>query len=144
MTINNITTTALAAGIVSWNKPQNLLSFIHSFSSSSQLEQWVPFGVSAITHMFRHTVEHLWTSDQTVTETSTYTGQHNIAYKHKRQTSMSRTGFEPSIPVTKRRRSTYALYRAATGVGKIFLHILFNLKVPYIPLTSFQLYNRCS
>jgi hypothetical protein len=31
-----------------------------------------------ITHTIRHTVGLLWTSDQPVTETSTYTGQHNI------------------------------------------------------------------
>jgi hypothetical protein len=35
------------------------------------------FGVSVITHT-RHTVGLLWTSDQSVAETSTYTGQHNI------------------------------------------------------------------
>jgi hypothetical protein len=46
-------------------------------------------------------------SDQPVTETSTYTGQHN------RQTSMPRVAFEPTTPATQ----TYALYRAATGIG---------------------------
>jgi hypothetical protein len=36
-----------------------------------------PFGVSVITHT-RHTVGLFWTSDQPVTEASTYTRQHNI------------------------------------------------------------------
>jgi hypothetical protein len=56
-------------------------SFIHSsihFSLGSQLEHKAPFGVSVITHTFRLTVGLLWTSDQPVAETSTYTGQHNI------------------------------------------------------------------
>jgi hypothetical protein len=34
--------------------------------------------VSVITHTSRHTVGLLWTSDQPVAETSTYTGEHNI------------------------------------------------------------------
>jgi hypothetical protein len=29
-------------------------------------------------HTYRHTVGLVWTSDQPVAETSTYTGQHNI------------------------------------------------------------------
>jgi hypothetical protein len=37
-----------------------------------------PFGVFVITHTIRHTVGLLWTSDQLVAETSTYTGQHKI------------------------------------------------------------------
>jgi hypothetical protein len=53
-------------------------SIHHHFSCSSQLEQRAPFGVSVITHTIRHTVGLLWTSDQPVAETSTYTGQHNI------------------------------------------------------------------
>jgi hypothetical protein len=52
----------------------------------------------------------LSTSDQPVAETSTYTGQHN------RQTSTPRAGFEPAITATKRPQ-TYALDRAATGIG---------------------------
>jgi hypothetical protein len=31
-----------------------------------------------LNHTYRHTVGLLWTSDQPVAETSTYTGQHNI------------------------------------------------------------------
>jgi hypothetical protein len=55
-----------------------LFSFIHSFSFRSQLEHRAPFGVFVITHTIRHKVGLLWTSDQPVAETSTYTGQHNI------------------------------------------------------------------
>jgi hypothetical protein len=53
-------------------------SIHHHFSCSSQLEKRAPFGVSVITHTIRHTVGLLWTSDQHVSEASTYTGQHNI------------------------------------------------------------------
>jgi hypothetical protein len=66
------------------------------------------FGVSW-SHTIRHTVWLFWTSDQPVAETSAYTGQHNI------QTSMSRVGFEPA---------TYALDRAATGIGLYYSYIL--------------------
>jgi hypothetical protein len=38
----------------------------------------LPFEVSVITHIKGHTVGLLWTSDQPVAETSTYTRQHNI------------------------------------------------------------------
>jgi hypothetical protein len=37
--------------------------------------QWFPLAFCMI--VFRHTVGLLWTSDQPVAETSTYTGQHN-------------------------------------------------------------------
>jgi hypothetical protein len=55
-------------------------------------------------------------SDQPVTETSTYTGQHN------RQTSMPRAGFEPATPTTKRPQ-TY-VDRVATGIGSLLVFIL--------------------
>jgi hypothetical protein len=69
------------------------------------------FRVSVIIHIPRHTVGLLWTSDQPVAEASTYTGQHN------RQTSMPRAGFERATPGTKRPQ-TYALDRAAIGIGE--------------------------
>jgi hypothetical protein len=40
------------------------------------LMQWFPLAFCMI--IFRHTVGLLWTSDQPASETSTYTGQHNI------------------------------------------------------------------
>jgi hypothetical protein len=52
--------------------------FVNSFSCSSHLEHKAPFGVSVITHILIHKVGLLWTSDQPVAETSTYTGQHNV------------------------------------------------------------------
>jgi hypothetical protein len=54
--------------------------FIYSFSCSSQLEQREgPFGgFCDHAHTVRHTVGLLWTSDQPIIETCTYTGQHNI------------------------------------------------------------------
>jgi hypothetical protein len=53
------------------------MSFIH-FPVGSQLEHRAPFRVSVIAHTIRHMVGLLWASDQPGTETSTYTGQHNI------------------------------------------------------------------
>jgi hypothetical protein len=100
-----------------FNDVQSLLrySFIH-FPVVPNLEHKARFGGSVITYTVRHTVGLLWTSDQPVAEASTYTGQ------HKRQTSMSRAGFEPAIPATKRPQ-TYALDRAVTGIG-LFNYIL--------------------
>jgi hypothetical protein len=52
-------------------------SLIHSQALIVQDEPLASvFGVSW-SHTHRHTVGLLWTSDQTVAETSTYTGQHN-------------------------------------------------------------------
>jgi hypothetical protein len=42
------------------------------------MEHRAPIGVSVITYTIRHTVRLLWTSDQPVADTSTYTGEHNI------------------------------------------------------------------
>jgi len=58
-----------------------------------------------------HSVGLLWTSDQPDSENSTC--QHPT---HKRVTSMTLTGFEPTIP-TSQRPQTDALDRAATGTG---------------------------
>jgi hypothetical protein len=85
-------------------------AFIH-FPVGSQLEHRAPFGVSVITHTIRHTVGLLWTSDQPVAEAW-------ATHKHKRQASIPSAGFEPVIPATKRPQ-TYALDRAATGIGRI-------------------------
>jgi hypothetical protein len=55
------------------------IHFIHSQALIVQDGLWHPFsGCLYHTHNFRHTVGLLWTSDQSVAETSTYTGQHNI------------------------------------------------------------------
>jgi hypothetical protein len=53
-------------------------SFLHSFSCTFPTSNKGPFRGFLITHTIRHTVELLWTSDQPVAETSTYTGQHNV------------------------------------------------------------------
>ena len=53
----------------------------------------------------------LWTSDQPDALTSTW--QHTT---HKRQTSMSLAGLEPTIPASERQQ-THALDLAATGTG---------------------------
>jgi hypothetical protein len=62
----------------------------------------------------RHTPQSvglLWTRDRPVAEIS------NWQYKHcTRQTSMPPVGFEPTIPASVRPQ-TYALDRAATGIG---------------------------
>jgi hypothetical protein len=76
------------------------------FTFVPNLENRAPFGVSVITHTIRHTVGLLWTSDQPVAETSTYTAQHNI---QTQQTNIhAPSGIEPAIPATKRPQ-TYAL-----------------------------------
>jgi hypothetical protein len=54
-----------------------LCVFIH-FPVVPNLQHRAPFGVSVITHTIRHAVGRLWTSDQPVSEVSTYTGKHNI------------------------------------------------------------------
>jgi hypothetical protein len=98
---------------------------IHSliFRLGFQLEHRAPLGVSVITHAIRHTVGLLWTSDQPVAETSP--AQDNTTYKHERQTSMPRAEFEPTIPATKQPQ-TYALDRAATGIGFLsFEHTIY-------------------
>jgi hypothetical protein len=52
---------------------------IHSFIFfRSQLRTQGPFRGFVITHTIKHTIALLWTSDLTVAEASTYTGQHNI------------------------------------------------------------------
>jgi hypothetical protein len=60
----------------------------------------------------RQSVGLLWTSDQSVAETSTW--QHTNT--HKRQTSMPPVGFEPTIPASAR-PNAHALHCAATGIG---------------------------
>jgi hypothetical protein len=57
-----------------------LCSLIHSFTDAYSPGRTfgLPFRGVLITHTYRHTVGLLWTSDQPVAETSTYTGQHNI------------------------------------------------------------------
>jgi hypothetical protein len=82
------------------------------------------------TQEFTQTAGLSWTSDHPVARP--LPTQDKTTYKHKRQTSMPRVGFEPAIPATKQPQ-TYALDRAATGIGyvnkqlylisKIFLHI---------------------
>jgi hypothetical protein len=59
----------------------------------------------------------LWTSDQSVAEASKYTG-------HKRQTSVPSAGIDLATPAIKRPQ-TYALDRAATGIG-----------IPLLPTTK--------
>jgi hypothetical protein len=60
--------------------------------------------------MQRHTVRLLWTSDQPVAETSTYTGQHN------RHTSMPGAGLESATLATKWQQ-TYVIDSEATGIS---------------------------
>jgi hypothetical protein len=64
-------------------------------------------------YLIAHTVGLLWTSDQSVTEVSTYTGQHNIQTQEKNIDAPSRIGTrDPSNQAAK----TYALDLAATGI----------------------------
>jgi hypothetical protein len=53
--------------------------FVHSFINFPVIPnlEHGPFRVIVITHTIRHMVGLLWTSDQPVAETSTYTRQQN-------------------------------------------------------------------
>jgi hypothetical protein len=68
----------LTAAYIKESSGMFAVSFVIHFPVGSRLKHRAPFGVSVITHTIRHTVRLLWTSDQPVAETSTYTGQHNI------------------------------------------------------------------
>jgi hypothetical protein len=86
----------LCAEIQLWSHPVSRSCLSHCFQSlrsvcssshellilgisvRSFLMQWFPLAFYMI--VFRHTVELLWTSDQPVSEASTYTGQHNILW----------------------------------------------------------------
>jgi hypothetical protein len=102
----------LLCGLLNAESNPNYKALIHSFTGAYSPGRTfdLPFRGFLITHIQRHTVGLLWTSDQPVAEASTYTGQHN------RQTSMPREGFEPATPATKRPQ-TYASDRATTGIG---------------------------
>jgi hypothetical protein len=92
------------------------------------------FGVSW-SHTYRHTVGLLWTSDQPVAETSTFTGQHNV---WTQQTNIhAPSGIR--TPATKLPQ-TYTLDRAATGIGistftvlHLFCHITLKIWNIYLP-----------
>jgi hypothetical protein len=62
--------------------------------------------------------------------------QDNTTYKHKGQTRMPSAGFEPAIPATKRRQ-TYALDRAANGIGVCVGREII-LFMPLVPLMSWN------
>jgi hypothetical protein len=63
-----------------------------------------------------HSVGLLWTRDRPVAETSTW--QH----KHSQETDIhAPVGFEPTVPASERLQ-TYALDRAATGIGQMLSH----------------------
>jgi hypothetical protein len=61
---------------------------------------------------FTQTAGLSWTSDHPVARP--LPTQDKTTYKHNRQTSMPRAGFEPAIPATKQPQ-TYA----ATGIGYV-------------------------
>jgi hypothetical protein len=78
---------------------------------SQQVSRLFIFHLITLKHT-PHSAGILWTRDRPVAETSTW--QHTNT--HKRQTSMPPLGFEPTIPESARPQ-TYALDRAATGIG---------------------------
>jgi hypothetical protein len=59
-----------------------------------------------------HPLGLLWTSDQPVAETATYT----TCNKHKRRTSMPSAGFGPAIPTTERRQTCVIELTATTWI----------------------------
>ena len=68
---------------------------------------------------YTQTVGLLWTSDQPIADTATYT-THN---QHKEQISMPSAGFETMIPPLKRLQAC-ALNRTATGSGLLNPYLL--------------------
>ena len=88
--------------------------YIFFCGSATQRGSWPPhsWGFSITHNDAPQSVGLLWTSDQLVAETSTWTTL-NI---HNRQTSMTAAGFEPIISAGERPQ-IYALDHAATGTG---------------------------
>ena len=70
-------------------------------------------------HSIRQTHIH---STATLDEWSDRCRGNYLHNKNNRQTSMHPAEFEPAIPGNKRPQ-THALYRAVTGIGKIFLFL---------------------
>jgi hypothetical protein len=70
-------------------------------------------------HTYRHTVGLLWTSDQP--SQRPLPAQDNTTYKYNRH-PCPKAGFEPTTPAIKWPQ-TYALDRAATGIGCMY-HLL--------------------
>jgi hypothetical protein len=87
--------------------------FIHSFTGAYSPGRTfgLPFRGFFITHIQTNGRTPLDESERLPT-------QDNTTYKHNRQTSMPRVGFEHAPPATKRSQ-TDALDRAATGLGFI-------------------------
>jgi hypothetical protein len=88
--------------------------------SAAQRGLWSPRSRgSLITHNDApQSVGLLWTSDQLVTETSTWPHKHT----HNRKTSMSPVGLEPTIAAGERPQTySYALDRATTGTSSLML-----------------------
>jgi hypothetical protein len=77
--------------------------------------QWFPLAFCMI--VFRHTVGLLWTSDQPVSETSTYTEQRNIETQETNIYALSgiRT-HDPTIQATKFHTSDLAATVVCNGI----------------------------
>ena len=113
--------------------PQPLSSFPSSFlivtcfvSSGATAPQWAR--ASSFTRFLDHTERRVTVGRTPLDEWSArrrdlYLTTYNT---HNRQTSMSPVGFEPTISAGERPQ-TYALYRAATGIG-------FDSHLPFVPL----------
>ena len=67
---------------------------------------------------------HEWSAQRT----DLYLKTHNT---HKRQTSMPPAGFEPTIPASERPQ-TQVLDRAATGIGRYMLYIIYSISPIYV------------
>ena len=61
-----------------------------------------------------------------------YLTKHNT---HKRQTSRTSAGFEPTIPASERPQ-TYALDRTATGIGIIIIIIIIIIPRVFLPANT--------
>jgi len=72
--------------------------FFFVSGAAAQIDLRLPRLEVSIQHRDTSLLAHLWTNDQLVAETATFT-THN---KHKRRTSMPSAVFEPAIPAIKR------------------------------------------
>jgi hypothetical protein len=102
-----------------------LSSFFFFYGSAAQSGSRLPPLLMFLDHTLldthKHAVELLWTSDRLVTVAATYT----TLNRHKRQTSVPSTAFEPAISGIGRLQ-TYVLDGKATEIGLLcfLVHII--------------------
>jgi hypothetical protein len=95
--------------------------------------QW--FSLAFCMIVFRHTVGILWTSDQSVAETSTYTGQHNIETQETNIHALS--GIQTRDPSNQ--AAAYLRLRPRGYRGLLFVTVVGLLDYCYVKTSSVAL-----